>query len=136
MCFYAAAIGHRKRGSSMVSRWCKRSQVQSPSWRGKFLCPNTLSLVSFAGMTLDKCAILQIGTLTLCPLCRETHPLCRFSDFILPFLPPYMGVIPNPKMAFIFPISRILILIFPIFMIYFPKYEGKGSFPVILFDHF
>ena len=29
----------------------------------------------------------------------------EFSDFILPFLWPYMGVIPNPKMAFIFPIS-------------------------------
>ena len=51
------------------------------------------------------------------------------SDFIWPFLSPYMGVIPNPKMAFIFPISCILVLIFPIFMIYFPKCEGKGSFP-------
>ena len=40
-----------------------------------------------------------------------------------------MGVIPNPKMAFIFPISCILALIFPIFIKYFPKYEGKGSFP-------
>ena len=28
----------------------------------------------------------------------------QFSDLIWPFLPPYMGVIPNPKMAFIFPI--------------------------------
>ena len=51
------------------------------------------------------------------------------SDFIWPFLPPYMGVIPNPKMAFIVPISCILVLIFPFFMIYFPKCEGKGSFP-------
>ena len=33
-----------------------------------------------------------------------------------PVTPPYMGVIPNPKMAFIFPISCILVLIFPIFM--------------------
>ena len=40
-----------------------------------------------------------------------------------------MGVIPNPKMAFIFPISCILVLIFPFFRIYFPKCEGKGSFP-------
>ena len=32
-----------------------------------------------------------------------------------------MGVIPNPKMAFIFPISCILVLIFPNFMIYFPS---------------
>ena len=51
------------------------------------------------------------------------------SDFIWPFLPPYMGVIPNPKMAFIFPISCILALIFPIFMKYFPKCSGKGCFP-------
>ena len=40
-----------------------------------------------------------------------------------------MGVIPNPKMAFIFPNSCILALIFPIFMKYFPKCLGKGSFP-------
>ena len=40
-----------------------------------------------------------------------------------------MGVIPNPKMAFIFPISCILALIFPILMKYFPKCLGKGSFP-------
>ena len=51
------------------------------------------------------------------------------SDFILPFLRPYMGVIPNPKMAFIFPISCILALIFPILIKYFPKCVGKGSFP-------
>ena len=51
------------------------------------------------------------------------------SDFIWPFLRPYMGVIPNPKMAFIFPISCILALIFPILINYFPKCVGKGSFP-------
>ena len=39
-----------------------------------------------------------------------------------------MGVIPNPKMVFIFPISCILALIFPIVIKYFPKCEGKGSF--------
>ena len=53
----------------------------------------------------------------------------NLSDSIWAFLPPYMGVIPNPKMTFIFPISYILVLIFPIFIIYFPKCEGKGSFP-------
>ena len=52
-----------------------------------------------------------------------------FSDFIGLFLRPYMGVIPNPKMAFIFPISCILALIFPILIKYFPKCVGKGSFP-------
>ena len=51
------------------------------------------------------------------------------SDFIWPFLRPYMGVIPNPKMAFIFPISCILALIFPILLKYFPKCEEKGYFP-------
>ena len=40
-----------------------------------------------------------------------------------------MGVIPNPKMDFIFPISCILALIFPILIKYFPKCVGKGSFP-------
>ena len=39
-----------------------------------------------------------------------------------------MGVIPNPKMAFIFPISCILALIFPILIKYFHKCEEKGSF--------
>ena len=52
----------------------------------------------------------------------------RTSDFIWPFLGPYMGVIPNPKMAFIFPISYILALVFPILIKYFPKCEEKGSF--------
>ena len=50
------------------------------------------------------------------------------SDFIWLFLRPYMGVIPKTKMAFIFPISCILALIFPILIKYFPKCEGKGSF--------
>ena len=39
-----------------------------------------LSLVSFAGMTLDKCIVLPIRTLTGCPLCRESHPLCRLKN--------------------------------------------------------
>ena len=45
-----------------------------------------------------------------------------------PFLRPDMEVIPNPKMAFIFPISCISAFIFPILIKYFPKCEGKGSF--------
>ena len=41
----------------------------------------------------------------------------------------FMGVIPIPKMALIFPIScTILALIFPIIIKYFPKFEAKGSF--------
>ena len=46
-----------------------------------FWCPNMLSLVSFAGMTLNKCAVLWIGTLTGGPvqgksplvLVKESH---------------------------------------------------------------
>ena len=33
-----------------------------------------------AGMTLDKCIVLQIGMLTGCPLCRESHPMCRLKN--------------------------------------------------------
>ena len=40
---------------------------------GKFLCQNMLTLVAFAGMTLDKWAVLWIGTLTGCPLCMESY---------------------------------------------------------------
>ena len=50
------------------------------SRRGKYPSPNTLSLVSFAGMTLDKCIVLRIRTLTGCPLNRESHPLCRLKN--------------------------------------------------------
>ena len=38
-----------------------------------------LSLVSFAGLTLDKCIVLRIGTLTGCPLCRES-PLVQLKE--------------------------------------------------------
>ena len=40
-----------------------------------FWCPNMVSLVSFAGMTLNKCAVLLIGTLTGGPVQRESHPV-------------------------------------------------------------
>ena len=52
----------------------------------KFRCPNMLSSVSFAGMTLNKCAVLRIGTLTGGPLCRLKNPTvvymitCRLSS--------------------------------------------------------
>ena len=45
-----------------------------------FLCPNMLSLVSCAGTTLNKCAILRIGMSTGSPLCRESHPLCTLKN--------------------------------------------------------
>ena len=31
-------------------------------------------------MTLNKCIVLPIGTLTGHPLCRESHPLCRLKS--------------------------------------------------------
>ena len=49
-------------------------------------------------------------------LCLSNTYASSASDFVWPSVPPYMGVIPNPKMAFIFPISCILVLIFPIFI--------------------
>ena len=36
--------------------------------------------VSFAGMILNKCVVLRIGTLTGGLLCRERHPLCRLQN--------------------------------------------------------
>ena len=56
------------------------NQMMMLNKQEKFRCPNTLSLVSFAGMTLDKCIVLRIGTLTGWPLCRESHPLCRLKN--------------------------------------------------------
>ena len=40
-----------------------------------FWCPNMLSLVSFAGLTLNKCAVFWIGTLTWGPVQEESPPL-------------------------------------------------------------
>ena len=40
-----------------------------------FWCPNMLSLVSFAGMTLNKCTVLWIGTLTGGPVQGESPPV-------------------------------------------------------------
>ena len=36
--------------------------------------------MAFAGMTLNKCIVLRIGTLNGCLLCRESHPLCRLKN--------------------------------------------------------
>ena len=40
-----------------------------------FWCPNMLSLMSFAGMTVNKCAVLWIGTLTGGPVQGESPPV-------------------------------------------------------------
>ena len=80
LCFQSSTF--RKRGSSVVSALA--SGARGPRFdprlqRGKFCSTNTLSLVSFAGMTLDKCIVLRIGTLTECPLCRES-PLAQVKE--------------------------------------------------------
>ena len=41
--------------------------------------------------------------------------------FIWSFLRPYMEVIPNPKLVFIFPNTCILALIFPVLINIFPN---------------
>ena len=51
-----------------------------------FRWPTTLSFLSFAGMTLDKCAVLRIGTLTGGPLCRESRPMCRLKNPAVAFI--------------------------------------------------
>ena len=40
-----------------------------------FWCPKTPSLVSFAGITLNKCAVLWIGALTGGPVQGESPPV-------------------------------------------------------------
>ena len=40
-----------------------------------FWCPNMLSLVSFAGMTLNKCTVLWIGTFSGGPVQGESPPV-------------------------------------------------------------
>ena len=40
-----------------------------------FWCPKMLSLVSFAGMTINKCAVLWIGAITGGPVQGESPPV-------------------------------------------------------------
>ena len=65
----------------MVSTLASGARGQIPA-RGeeKFWCPNTLSLVTLAGITLNKCIVLQLGALTGCCLCRESRLLCRLKN--------------------------------------------------------
>ena len=70
------------------------------------------------------CAHIRMDTASGC----EIAPCIKIdkpSDFIWPFLQPYMRVIPNPKIAFIFPISCILALIFPILINISPNVKEK-----------
>ena len=81
------------------------------------------TIKAFAACTCEKLATSINARLTrkLPAHVKELLYACPNSDFIWPFLMPYMGVIPNPKMAFNFQISCILVLIFLFFMIYFSQ---------------
>ena len=46
----------------------------------KFQCQNMLSLVSFAGMTLNKCAVLWFRMLTGCPLWSGESPAVQVKE--------------------------------------------------------
>ena len=76
-----------------------------------FWCPNMLSLVSFAGMTLNKCAVLWIGTLTggpvqgdLCWLKNHIYKLILAHQYmVVPTYLPYLIFLDaNPKHAYLF----------------------------------
>ena len=51
-----------------------------------FRCRNIISLVSFAGMTLDTCAVLRIRTLNGGPVCRESRPLCGLKNHTVVYM--------------------------------------------------
>ena len=73
---------YRKHGSSVVSALASGARGPS-SIPAHSESLNTLSLVSFAGMELDKSIELRMGTLTGCALCRESNPLCRLKNPIV-----------------------------------------------------
>ena len=64
---------------SQLASVTRGPRFDAHSWRGKFRSLSKLFLVSFEGMTLDKCIVLQIGTLTGCPLCKES-PLVQVKE--------------------------------------------------------
>ena len=47
-----------------------------------FQCLNMLSLVSFVGMTLNKCAVLRIGMLTGVTSVQVNEPYSSLNDFL------------------------------------------------------
>ena len=50
------------------------------SRRGKFRCPNTLSLVSFAGMTLDKCIDPSVRDVNLMSPVQGESPIVQVKE--------------------------------------------------------
>ena len=74
----------RKRGSllvySLLTFSARGDGFDPRSTRRKISVSKLLYLSVIAGTTLDKCAVLRIGTLNGDPLCRESHPLCRLKS--------------------------------------------------------
>ena len=68
-CPHGLILSKRKRVSLVVSTLAFSARGHGEE---KFRCPNMLSLVSLAGMTLNKCAVLRIGMLTGGPLFRKS----------------------------------------------------------------
>ena len=69
-----------------------------------FWCPNMLSLVSFSGMTLNKGAVLWIGTLTGGPVEGESPPVLVKESHIQTYSRTsvcgriYLGVVYRPHL--------------------------------------
>ena len=60
--------------SALASK-VKGTEIDPRLRQGNFLCPTTLSFVSFAGMTRKECAVLRIGTLTGAPCAGTVNPV-------------------------------------------------------------
>ena len=77
---FSCKCGQTSSVVSTLASGARGSRFDPRSQRGKFQCSNTLSLVPFAGMTLDKCIFRRIWTITGCPLSTERCPLCRLKN--------------------------------------------------------
>ena len=72
----------RKRGSRVVSALasCASGPGFDPRPAARKICWSELaSLRVICRNDMIQCAVLRIGTLTGCPLCRDRHPLCRLK---------------------------------------------------------
>ena len=79
-----------------------------------FWCPNMLSLVSFAGMTLNECAVLWIGMLTGGPVQGESPPLLVKESHIQTYSRTsvcgriYLGVVKRKDRIYLKKINKFL----------------------------
>ena len=68
-------LNHDKWLAHILASGARLSGLIPKAGEETFWFPNMLSLVSFAGMTLNKCAVLWIGTLTGGPVQGESPPV-------------------------------------------------------------